>query len=91
MMETVKSLIMENNINSFQITDRVIAMTPTGSPRFDTAIWPGYNVNITMQIDDNDKASSLLRQLKNLNTSSGSNDDEMITACSWEMESFFYE
>jgi hypothetical protein len=91
MNETIKTVLTENNVRSYQITDKVIALGPKGSPRFDTAIWPGYNVTITMQIEDDNKAAEIIRQLKDINADSGINDDELVTVCSWEIGSFFYD
>lgn len=81
----VRDILDRNRVKSYQIADRVLAMNETGSPRFDNAVWPGYNVNITIQISDNEKASDILKQLQDLNEET-SNNDELIAVFSWKSD-----
>jgi hypothetical protein len=90
-MERVTTLLEANEVNDYQVADKVIARSVTGSPRFDTPVWPGYNVNITLQISDNKKASSIIELLKNFNKENVSGSDEFLTVCSWEMENYFFD
>ena len=91
MEEQVLALLETNEVSDYQVTDKTIAKSVKGSPRFDTAIWPGYNVNITMQIEDNNKATDIIALLKKFNQESALNPDELLTVCSWEMENYFFD
>jgi len=84
-MEMVRDILDRKNIKNYQIADKVMAMSEKGSPRFDNAIWPGYNVNITIQIPDDDKAFDILNQLSELNNET-SNNDELIAVSSWKSD-----
>jgi hypothetical protein len=91
MLERVIGLLEANEVNDYQVTDKIITRSVKGAPRFDTAVWPGYNVNITMQITDNTKSATILNLLRNYNNDNGSNDDELLTVCSWEMDNYFFD
>jgi len=91
MMEMVTNILDTNDINNYQVADKIIAKNIKGAPRFDTAIWPGYNVTITTQIEDNEKAAKLLDLLRDFNKKNSSNCDELLTVCSWEMDQYFFD
>jgi hypothetical protein len=91
MLERVTNLLEANDINDYQIADKIIAKSVKGAPRFDTAVWPGYNVTITMQINDTDKSASILDILRNFNKGNTANCDELLTVCSWEMDNYFFD
>ena len=91
MLDRVTELIEENQITDYQITDKVIAKSLIGDPRLDTAVWPGYNVIITMQIADNAKVENIIHSFKELNKQNASGQDELITVCGWDMNTFFIE
>jgi len=90
-MERITNLLDENEVGNYQINDRVIAKNQTGAPRFDTPIWPGYNVIITMQFSDNKEAEMIIALLKKFNKESAYGVDELVTVCSWEMDNYFFE
>ncbi len=50
MLERITTLLEANEVNDYQVADRIIAKNVKGAPRFDTPVWPGYNVSVTMQI-----------------------------------------
>lgn len=89
--ERVIALLEANNVMDYQVADRVIARNVKGDPRFDTAIWPGYNVTITMQFSNDDKATEIINLLRRFNIESAFNDDELLTVCSWTMDNYFFE
>jgi hypothetical protein len=91
MQEKITSVLETINVNDYQVVDKVIARSVKGDPRLDTAVWPGYNVIITMQITDPMKARMIVNILRKMNTDNYSNPDEMITVCSWEMEEYFFD
>jgi len=84
-------LLEDNGITNYQVADRVIARNVKGSPRFDTAVWPGYNTNITMQLPDEEKAQEIIGLLAEFNRGKAFNDDELLTVCSINMENYFFE
>jgi hypothetical protein len=89
MMEQVISLLENNGVTNYQVADKITARSNIGSPRFDTAVWPGYNVNITVQIKENDKAAEILDLLRIFNRESAFSDEERVTVCSFEMDNYF--
>jgi hypothetical protein len=90
-MEIVTNLLDNNNVIEYQVTDKVIAKSVKGSPRFDTAVWPGYNVIITLQVENNEKAKEILGLLKEFNRNNAANPDELLTVCSWEADNYFFD
>jgi hypothetical protein len=91
MLERVTNLLETNEVNDYQVADRIIAKSVKGAPRFDTAVWPGYNVTITMQITDDRKSGIILDILRNFNKENTANVDELLAVCSWEMDNYFFD
>ncbi len=91
MLERVTNLLESYEVNDYQIGDKVIAKSVKGDPRFDTAVWPGYNVTVTMQIVDSGKSEAILKILRLMNKANEANIDELLTVCSWEMENYFFD
>jgi hypothetical protein len=91
MLERVTNLLEANEVNDYQVADKIIAKSVKGSPRFDTAVWPGYNVTITMQITNNMKSEMILSILRNFNKENTTNTDELLTVCSWEIDNYFFD
>lgn len=89
-LERVKELIENAEVRDYQIIDKVTAKSVKGQPRFNDAVWPGYNIIISMQIADDKKAETVLKTLQNFNKEIAFNEDEYITACSWNMENYFF-
>lgn len=89
--ERVLALLEVNQVRDYQMADRIIARSVRGEARFDTPIWPGYNVTITMQFSNEDKAQEVLNLLRQFNKESAFNEDELLTVCSWSMDNYFYE
>jgi hypothetical protein len=91
MMDQVVSLLEANDVKSYQIADKIIARSLKGAPRFDTAVWPGYNVSITIQISGDEKAANIISLLKEFNKETAGTDDELLTVCTWGMESYIVD
>lgn len=91
MTDQVIALIENNGVSDYQVTDRVTARSCKGSPRFDTAVWPGYNIIITMQIADNENAAKILGLLKKFNKEISFSNEELLTVCSWDMDNCFFD
>jgi hypothetical protein len=89
MKDQVIAILEEAEITGFQVTDRVIARSIKGAPRYDTPVWPGYNVIFTIQTDNDEKAASLTEKLRAFNSEAAGTDDELLTVCSWNMENHF--
>jgi len=90
MMDQVTQLLDKNGVTSYQITDRVICRSEKGSPRFDTAVWPGYNVIITMQSNDA-QAERIIDLLRKFNSEQASGDEELLTVCSMNIDDYFFD
>lgn len=90
-MEKIINLLDTNGVNSYQINDRVIAGNMKGAPRLDTPVWPGYNISITMQFSDDEKADGIIDLLRTFNKESAFNDDELVTVCSWKADNYFFD
>jgi hypothetical protein len=89
--ERITDLLDKNEVCNYQISDHVVAKNATGAPRYDTPVWPGYNVNITMQFSDNEKAEEVVDLLRKFNKESAYNNDELITVCSWDMDNYIVD
>jgi len=89
--ERITALLEANQVHDYQLIDRVIAKNVIGDPRFDTAVWPGYNVTITMQFSNDEKAALVIDILRQFNSESAFNNDELLTVCSWTLDTYFYE
>lgn len=88
--EPIIKILEENNIKDYQIIEQVIAKNIKGDPRFNTAVWPGYNSAIFMQFSDDKRANEIMQVLKSFNTKAY-NDNELITVCSWRLDDYFYD
>lgn len=91
MLERVTNLLEVNEVNDYQVADKIIAKNIKGDPRFDTAVWPGYNVTITMQITDDSKSDMILEILRKYNKENTASTDELLTVCSWKMDNYFFD
>ncbi len=84
-IETLESL----DILDYQVFNHVNVKNVKGDPRLNTPVWPGYNAAIFMQISDDEKVKSVIGILKEYNKNRF--DDELVTVCSWSIESYFYD
>ncbi len=88
--EPLLKMLENNNIKDYQVIEQVTAKSVKGEPRFNTAVWPGYNSSIFMQFSDDNRAKEIMQLIKDFNKSVF-NDNELITACSWTLDDYFYE
>lgn len=88
--EPFLKMLEDNKINDYQIIEQVTAKSVKGEPRFNTPVWPGYNSAIFMQFSDDHKAIEIMQKIKEFN-SRAVNDNELVTACSWTLDDYFYE
>lgn len=88
--EPLLKMLEENNIKDYQIIEQVPAKSVKGDPRLNTAVWPGYNSAILIQFSDDEKAKTMMQKIKDFNQKAF-NDNELVTACSWTLDDYFYE
>lgn len=88
--EQVLNKIESIGVKDYQIIDEILAKPVIGSPRLNTAVWPGYNCMILMQFSDDEKSQEILRALKSFNKST-ENDADLITAFSVTLDDYFYD
>jgi hypothetical protein len=83
--------MLENNeINDYQIIEEVPAKNVKGDPRLNTAVWPSHNSAIFMQFSDDERAKEMMQLIKDFNKDAY-NDNELVTACMWTLDDYFYE
>ena len=88
--EPLIKMLEENSIKDYQIIEQVTAKSIKGDPRFNTAIWPGYNSAIFMQFSNDDRAKEIMQKIKKFNKEVF-NDNELVTVCSWTLDDYFYD
>ena len=88
--EPLLKMLENNNIKDYQVIEQVTAKSVKGEPRFNTAVWPGYNSSIFMQFSDDNRAKEIMQLIKDFNKTVF-NENELITACSWTLDDYFYE
>ncbi len=88
--EPLLKMLENNNIKDYQVIEQVTAKSVKGEPRFNTAVWPGYNSSIFMQFSDDNRAKEIMQLIKDFNKTMF-NENELITACSWTLDDYFYE
>lgn len=88
--EKVLNALEKLKVKDFQIIDEVKAKPVIGNPRLNNAVWPGFNTSIMVQIRDNIKAESIMKNLKELNQNVITKD-ELITASSIPMDDYFFD
>ena len=89
-LEPLLKLLDENKISSYQIIEQATAKNIKGAPRFNSAVWPGYNSVIFIQMNEDDKVPSIMNKLREFNKEM-INEDELITVCTWTMDEYFFE
>ncbi len=86
-LESLQELLNRLEVKNFQIIDRVLANSKLGDNRFDTAVWPGYNVAVFVQCQSNELAQELMSSIKEFNTNAF-NHNELIMAVTWTADDF---
>lgn len=92
---SVKERVMEEleecGVRDFQILDHAEVKNKLGVPRYDTEVWPGFNVVFMMQISEAEKVEAVLQQLRRFNKEMAFNETELLTVCSWPLEEYFFD
>jgi hypothetical protein len=88
--ELLLKMLEDNHVKDYQVIEQVTAKSIKGEPRFNTAVWPGYNSSIFIQFSNDDRAKEIMQKIKVFNKKAF-NENELITACSWTLDDYFYE
>lgn len=86
-LESLQELLNRLEVKNFQIIDRVLASNKLGDNRFDTAVWPGYNVAVFAQCRSSELAQELMSAIKEFNINAF-NHNELIMALTWTADDF---
>lgn len=88
---SVASIIVEMlnkfNVDNYQLIEEIHTKSVIGSPRLNTAIWPGYSSMINFQHSNNDKLKEILQSFKEYNYSAA-NDSEKIEISVWTLDEY---
>ena len=88
--EPLTAMLEEAGVEDYQIIEQVPAKNVRGVPRLNTAVWPSHNSSIFMQFSDDQEAKKILQKVKEFNQKAY-NENELVTACSWTLDDYFYE
>jgi len=88
--EPLINMLENNKINDYQIIEEVPAKNVKGDPRLNTAVWPSHNSAIFMQFSKDERAKEIMQLIKDFNKEAY-NDNELVTACMWTLDDYFYE
>jgi hypothetical protein len=88
--EPLIKLLENNNIKDYQVVEQVIAKNIKGDPRLNTSVWPGHNTSIFMQFSDDSRAKEIMQIVREFNHKAF-NENELVTACSWSLDDYFYD
>lgn len=88
--EPLLKMLEEQKITNYQIIEEVPAKSVKGDLRLNTPVWPGYNSSIFIQCNDDEKAKEIMQKMKSFNQKAF-NENELVTACSWTLDDYFYE
>ena len=88
--EPLLKMLEQNDIKDYQVIEQLIAKNIKGDPRFDTAVWPGYNSAVLMQFSNDEQAKEIMQKIREFN-GRAFNENELVTACSWTIDDYFYE
>jgi hypothetical protein len=81
-------ILKKNEFKSYQIFENVTGRQFTGSPRMNTAVWPGYNSVVNVQCEKRQK-DALIKEIQIMN-SQIINESERIMAAVFPCEDFVY-
>lgn len=87
LLESLVKTLDDNGFKDYQIIDKITAMPALGDPRMNTAIWPGYNACIFLQVRDSEKAQKVMDYLDNLNKQAFQ-DYELIYAYTFDVAQY---
>jgi len=85
-LDELIELVKAQNIDNYQVVEKITGQDLVGDPRLNTAVWPGFNSQV-VSIVEAKKVPQLSRAIKAYNQRA-INRNEIITFCSWEVEEF---
>lgn len=88
--EPLVQRLEDNEISDYQIIEEVPAKNVKGEPRLNTAVWPSHNSALFMQFSSDERAKEIMQVIKGFNKEAY-NDNELVTACMWTLDDYFYE
>lgn len=88
--EPLIQMLEEKEVTDYQIIEQVPAKNVKGDPRLNTAVWPSHNSSLFMQFSDDERAKEILGYIKEFNKDAY-NENELVTACMWTLDDYFYE
>ena len=88
--EPLINMLEGHSITDYQIIEQVPAKNIKGDPRLNTAVWPSHNSSIFMQFSDDEDAKETMQLIRGFNKEAF-NDNELVTACMWTIDDYFYE
>ena len=88
--EPLISMLEKAGVEDYQIIEQVPAKNVRGAPRLNTAVWPSHNSSLLMQFSDDQEAKRIMQKVKDFNKEAY-NENELVTACSWTLDDYFYE
>lgn len=89
-LEPLLKMLDENNVRDFQVVEQVTAKNKKGDHRFNNPVWPGYNSTVFIQITEDEKAKLVMQKIREFNRNAF-NDNELVTACMWTIEDYFFD
>ena len=81
-------MLERNSFRSYQIIEQVTGRQFSGSPRMNTAVWPGHNSVVLVQCE-NEQKDNMLNKIRVMN-SAIINESERIMAVIFQCEEFIY-
>ncbi len=89
-LDMLLKTLEEFDIYNYQVIEQVTAKSIKGNPRFNTAVWPGYNSAVIIQVEQDEKVKTIADKIKKMN-SEAYNENELITFCSWTLDNYFFD
>ncbi|HZJ74790.1 MAG TPA: hypothetical protein VFC87_08295 [Perlabentimonas sp.] len=86
-LEALVKKINQYHVDSYQIIEQVMAHNSVGDNRLNTAVWPGYNSSIIMQITDTQNATQVMNAIREFNKNAF-NQNELVIATMWTVDDF---
>ncbi|PID29988.1 MAG: hypothetical protein CR982_01770 [Candidatus Cloacimonadota bacterium] len=88
LQELIK-ILDSSKIKSYQIIENVKSLNRAGDPRFDTAVWPGYDGVVFVPLKNSDNKKIVFDKIREYN-SKILNADEKISACSFDIDDYIF-
>ena len=88
--EPFVKMLEENEIKDYQIIDLVKAKSVKGEPRLNNPVWPGHNTSVWMQFSNDKRAGEAMKLIREFN-GQAFNENELVTACMWSLDDYFYD